>query len=138
VRSWGLEIDGQWRRGDWSLSASYALTRARVHASDAAARLDGLRPAQVPGHMASATLGWRALSITARYIAPQFEDDANSRRLNDALTVDALAKLPVANRLSLFARAENLANARVETAISATGIIERATPRTLWIGLRID
>ena len=138
VRSWGLEIDGQWRRGDWSLSASYALTRARVHASDAAARLDGLRPAQVPGHMASATLGWRALSITARYIAPQFEDDANSRRLNDALTVDALAKLPVANRLSLFARAENLANARVETAISTTGIIERATPRTLWIGLRID
>lgn len=138
VRSTGFEADARWVRGDWSLGASYALTRARVHGIGSAARLDGLRPAQVPGHTASATLGWRSLSVTARYISAQFEDDANSRQLNDALTVDALAMLPVKGRVSLFARGENLANARVETAISATGVIERATPRTLWIGVRID
>ena len=33
-----------------------------------------------------------------------------------------------------FMRAENLFNARVEATISGTGIIERATPRTLWLG----
>jgi hypothetical protein len=36
----------------------------------------------------------------------------------------------------LEARAENLLDARVVAGISASGVVERATPRTLWIGLR--
>jgi outer membrane receptor protein involved in Fe transport len=34
-------------------------------------------------------------------------------------------------------RAENLTNTRVETAISGNGIVERATPRTVWLGVRL-
>lgn len=138
VRSNGVELDVRVERGDWRLAASYAYSDARISGSGTAAALDGLRPAQVPAHTASGTLGWRGLSTTLRYVSAQFEDDSNSRRLNDALTLDAVAVLPVTDRLSLFVRGENVTNARVETAISATGVIERAAPRTFWVGLRLN
>ncbi len=138
VRSNGLELDARIERGDWRLAASYAYSDARISGSGRAAALDGLRPAQVPAHTASGTLGWRGLSTTLRYVSAQFEDDSNSRRLNDALTLDAVAVLPVTDRMSLFVRGENVTDARVETAISATGVIERAAPRTLWFGLRLN
>ena len=137
VRSNGVELDARLVRGDWQLGASYAYTDARIIGAGLAAALDGLRPAQVPTHTASATLGWRGLSATARYVSAQFEDDSNSRRLNDALTLDAVAVLPVSDRMSLFVRGENVTDARVETAISATGIVERASPRTIWFGVRL-
>ena len=138
VRSNGVELDARMERGDWRLAASYAYSDARISGSGRAATLDGLRPAQVPAHTASGTLGWRGLSTTLRYVSAQFEDDSNSRRLNDALTLDAVAVVPVTDRMSLFVRGENVTNARVETAISASGVIERAAPRTLWVGLRLN
>jgi hypothetical protein len=39
--------------------------------------------------------------------------------------------------LQLVARAENLTNKLVMAAVNGDGSIERATPRTLWIGLRL-
>lgn len=137
VRSKGVELDARLTRGDWSLAASYAYTDARIVGAGRAAALDGLQPAQVPAHMASATLGWRGVSATLRYVSAQFEDDSNSRRLNDALTLDAVASLPLNDRLSVFVRGENVTDARIETAVSATGVVERAAPRTLWVGLRL-
>jgi len=138
VRSNGLELDARIERVDWRLAASYAYSDARISGSGRAAALDGLRPAQVPAHTASGTLGWRGLSSTLRYVSAQFEDDSNSRRLNDAVTLDAVAVVPVTGRMSVFVRGENVTDARVETAISATGVIERAAPRTIWIGLRLN
>jgi len=138
VRSRGLELDARYSLGDWAVSASYALSDARIAASNAARVLNGLRPAQVPKHMASATLGWRTASLTGRYVSAQFEDDANSRRLGAAFTIDGLVAVPLNQRVSLVLRGENLANKMVDTAVSATGIVERATPRTLWVGVRIN
>jgi vitamin B12 transporter len=37
----------------------------------------------------------------------------------------------------VVARAENLTNALVMAGVNADRSIERATPRTLWIGLRL-
>jgi outer membrane receptor protein involved in Fe transport len=107
-----------------------------------AAPLDGLRPAQTPRHTVSAGAAWAngkgaRASLAARYVASQFEDDLNSQRLAGAFTLDATATYPLTKRLAVELRAENLADARVETAISGNGIVERATPRTLWIGLRL-
>lgn len=138
VRSNGMEVDARISRGDWRLAVSYAYTDARILGSGTSVALDGLRPAQVPAHTASATLGWRGLSATARYVSAQYEDDSNSRRLNDALTLDAVASLPLTERLSVFVRGENVTDARVETAISATGVVERASPRTIWVGVRLN
>lgn len=142
VTARGIEVDASLSLRAWSLSAGYAYSDARVQASGMAAALDGLRPAQTPRHSGSATLGWSAgtgtqASLTARYTGAQFEDDLNSQILRDALTFDASARLPLTPWLSLHARGENLADARVEAGITSDGIVERATPRTLWLGLRI-
>jgi outer membrane receptor protein involved in Fe transport len=112
-----------------------------VRASGAAAPLNRLRPAQTPRHAFSSALAWAGrssarLSFAARYTGSQFEDDLNEQILPDALTFDATASLPLAAGLTLEARGENLTNERVVAGISGAGVIERATPRTLWIGLR--
>jgi vitamin B12 transporter len=137
IRSNGLEIDASVGVSDWRAQASYAYTDAVVRSGGIAANLNGLRPAQVARHNASATVGWKFLSATARYIGQQFEDDQNLRSLGSAITLDGVANIPLGPRLTLFIRGENLTNTRVETAISATGIIERATPRSFLIGLRL-
>lgn len=136
----GAELDLRWRAGPWRASASWAYTDARVEASGSAAALDGLRPAQTARHQGSVTLGWTrdgaSLSLTGRYTGPQFEDDQNTRRLAEAFTLDARVAVPVTPSLAIEARGENLGDARVETAISGNDIVERATPRTLWLGVR--
>ncbi|WP_431468997.1 TonB-dependent receptor [Sphingosinithalassobacter sp. LHW66-3] len=138
VQSQGVELDARWRPSDWLVSASYAFIDARVDASGAATPLDGLRPAQTARHRASATAGWwrdrAGGSLTLRYIGPQYEDDRNLQRLAEAVTLDAVAALPITDALLIEGRAENLFDERVETGIS--DVLERATPRTLWIGLR--
>ena len=140
IRVQGVELDGSATFGEWRLGASYAFTDAKVDASGTAAPLDGLRPAQTPKHSAAGTVGWARGSLrasaTLRYVAAQFEDDQNSRSLADALTLDAFLQLPLLDRVALEARAENLTDARVEAAISGNDVTERATPRTLWLGLR--
>jgi len=134
----GAEIDLRWRAGPWRANASWAFTDAEVEASGTAIALNGKRPAQVARHQGSASIGWvhrrASVSVTARYIGPQFEDDQNARTLADAVTFDMRVTIPVTSALSIEARGENLTDARVETAITGNGIVERATPRTLWIG----
>lgn len=141
IRSRGLELEAGIDLAGWSLSASYAYVDAKARASGLAAVLDGLRPAQTPRHHASATLAWAepegpGASMTLRYVGRQYEDDQNTRVLDDALTLDAAATAPLAKGFALDLRAENIANARVEAGISGANLVERATPRTLWVGLR--
>ena len=141
VLSRGVELDARLSLGRWRLTAGYAFADAELRASGAAAPLDGLRPAQTPRHSASATLAWdgaggATAALTARYAGSQYEDDLNRQRIPDALTFDAVAVVPVAQGLAIEARTENLTDARVVAGISGAGIVERATPRTLWLGLR--
>ena len=124
------------------LAASYTHVAAKVHASGIAAALDGRRPAQTPRDSFSTTASWQApagirASLTARYVGAQFEDDLGTQRLDGALTFDSTLIFPVTKSLSFEARGENLTNKQVMAGMSGTGIIERATPRTLWIGLRL-
>ena len=141
IRSKGVEVDGRLDLGAWSLSGGYSFAGAQVDASGPALPLDGLRPAQTPKHSLSSTLGWRGsrdarASLSARFVSSQYEDDLNAQLLPDAITFDATASLPLTRALALEARAENLTDKRVVAAISGAGIVERATPRTLWLGLR--
>ena len=57
--------------------------------------------------------------------------------LEGATTLDASASWPLAHRLQLLARVENATDALVIAGIGSDGSVERATPRTLWIGLRL-
>jgi len=140
IVSRGVEVDGSLEAGPWRLSGGWSLAEAKVRASGAAAPLSGLRPAQTPRSTGALTLAWQAprgarASLTGRYVSSQFEDDLNRQRLAGAFTVDAAARLPLARGVAIEARGENLGNRRVESGISGEGIVERATPRTLWIGL---
>lgn len=143
IVSKGIELDGDFDlTNDLTLKFGYAFVDAEVLGAGASAPLDGLRPAQVPKHSGIIVLLFSSGDFGAeaafRYLGRQFEDDANSRKLSDAVTSDLSLGYKVTNRLELQLRAENLFDARVETAISSTGIIERASPRTIWFGLRYD
>ena len=141
IHARGIELDARWSSGPWRLSGGWSWTDARVEASGAAAALDGLRPAQTPRHSVAATLAWRGrpgveASLTARYVSGQYEDDLNRQLLPGAVTFDAALLVPLGRRLALEARAENVTDKLVYAGISGDGLVERATPRTLWIGLR--
>ncbi len=135
----GVELTAAAELGDFQLSASYAYSHSSVRAPGQA--FDGFTPAQSPRHAASATLAWAprqgpSLSTTLRYVAKQYEDDLQSDVLPDALTLDAVARLPIGHGLSLVARGENLFDEAIVTR-NAGGSIDLGTPRTLWIGVSV-
>lgn len=139
IVSKGLEADAQVDLSDrLALKLGYAFVDAEIRGSGVSAVLSGLRPAQVPRHFGNATLAYDARNVAAsatlRYIGRQFEDDANVRALDEVVTLDFDLGVGVGSGLRLHLRGENLFDARVEAAISGAGIIERATPRTLWLG----
>lgn len=126
------------------LRGSYAFVDAEVEASGTAAALDGLRPAQVPRHFGSLSLDYddrTGLKAGAelRYIGQQFEDDGNSRSLDDALTLGLHLgyDLTGEEKWILRASAENIFNAEVQAAVSSSGIVERTSPRSFWLGLQL-
>ncbi len=138
----GLEVTAGMTRGPVSLDASYAFSDSHVRASGVSAGLDGFIPAQSPRHAASATLGWVpardwSLSGTLRYVGKQYEDDLQTDILPGAVTVDAVVRVPVAKHVSLVARAENLFDETVVTR-NQGGSIDLGTPRTVWIGIRVN
>jgi outer membrane receptor protein involved in Fe transport len=139
IEARGVEATATWRNGAVTLSGSYALSDSKVRAPGTA--FDGLRPAQSPRHAASATIAWTPrpgalVSLTARNVGDQYEDDLQANILPAATMVDAVVKWPVMRGISVIARAENLFDADVVTRNQA-GSIDLGTPRTLWIGLRI-
>jgi vitamin B12 transporter len=142
IDSKGVELDISYAVQDLTLRVGYAYVDARVEASGWAAALDGLRPAQVPGHFASVGASYDgsvlSANVNARYVGGQFEDDTNSRRLAGAFTLDAGIGYRLGEKFRLELRGENLFDARVEAAIGSDGVIERATPRTIWAGISVD
>ena len=140
VVSRGVELDAEVSLGSWRLAAGYSYANAHVDADGVARALDDRVPAQTPRHSAAASVSrtspqGAAATIALRYVGSQFEDDLNEDRLPDALTLAASVAWPLTRRLKIEARGENITNERVVAGISGAGIIERATPRTMWIGL---
>ncbi|MFN7028736.1 MAG: TonB-dependent receptor [Sphingopyxis sp.] len=139
----GIEVSAEQKVDFLTLRATYALTDATVDASRAAAALDGRRPAQIAKHGGSVSLRSNTTDAvqgfaTLRYVGKQNEDDLGLLELDDALTLDAGLTWRLADAISLEARGENLFDELVPAAISSAGIVERATPRTLWIGARVS
>jgi outer membrane receptor protein involved in Fe transport len=137
----GIEASAEWKNGPWSVIAGASFTHARMNAAGAAAFLDGLRPAQTPRFAGTLSGSWehdgKGASIVIRRVGAQFDDDLNTDTLKGATTVDAFASWPLAKRLQVVVRGENLTNALVMAGINGDGSVERATPRTLWLGLRL-
>jgi len=141
VKVHGLETSATWSQGPWLAEAGASWTHARMEASGAASFLNGLRPAQTPNFAATLAFGYnldgKGAQLVIRHVGAQYDNDLNSKTLKAATTIDALASWPLARRLQLIARGENLLDKTVMAAINGDGSIERATPRTLWLGLRL-
>jgi len=139
---WGWEVDASVRQGPFTLRASLSHVDPTIRATGAAAPLDGLRPAQTPRTSVSGGVDYAGrlftASATVRHIASQFEDDLNSRSLDAATMVDALLVVPIIKGFAIEGRVENLFDAEVQAALSGTGVVERALPRTLWVGARVN
>ncbi len=140
IESNGIEFDASVDFEPFTLRAGYAYVDAKVTDNGLATALDGLRPAQVPRHFGNVSAGFKGAGVdadaTLRYVGGQFEDDLNRQLLDDALTLDASLSFYLSDNISVTLRGENLLDARVEAAVSSGGIIERATPRTIWFGIR--
>ncbi len=140
----GIELTANGRVGAMSLAASYAYSHSSVRAPGSL--FDGLAPAQTPRHAASATMAWQPqqgpnLSATLRYVSSQYEDDLHADRLPGAVTVDAVARLPIGHGMELIARGENVFDQEVLTrrVTGSAGVSEDlGTPRTFWIGLSLS
>ncbi len=136
----GIEADASLSIARWSMLASIAFADPAVQASGPSAGLNGLRPAASPMCSAAATLGWTGQklggSVSLRHSSAQFDDDQNLRRLPPATTVDAVLRWQLGHGLMAELRGENIGDAQVVSGLSADGIIDRAQPRTIWLGLR--
>lgn len=138
----GVEVEAHFALQAWSLDGSYTYTHSRDEASGAFASLNGRPPAQTPEHQVSATLGYAPyagarISVTGRYVSGQSEDDIGTHILTGVATLDAEAEAPVAPGIKLIVRGENLTDARIETGISAAGLLTLGEPRTIWVGVRV-
>jgi len=142
IRVRGIEASAEVRHGEFTTNLGLSFTDAKVEGSGPAGELDGLRPAQTPRLMLNGGLSWqrgrKSVSIFLRHVGTQFEDDLNQDKLKPATTLDAFTAWPLTSRLQLIVRAENLFDKLVEAGIGGDGSVERATPRTLWIGLRFN
>ncbi len=140
IDSKGVELDASLDLEPFTLRAGYAYVDAQVSDNGLAMALDSLRPAQVPKHFGNVAVEYDGSAFDAaaslRYVGGQFEDDLNRQRLDDALTLDGTLSYAVTDNFSVTLRGENLFDTRVEAAISGSGIVERATPRTIWFGIR--
>jgi len=137
----GVEASIGWVEGPWSATAGANLTDAQMDGSGPAQFIDGLRPAQTPKFSGNVAFAYekdgKGAQLVVRRVGGQFDDDLNTDLLEGATTLDFFISWPLARRLQLVARAENLTNALVMAAINGDGFVERATPRTLWVGIRL-
>ena len=137
----GIEGSAEWSRGPWAVRAAMSLTHSRVTSSGAAAALNGLRPAQTPNFAGTLSASWeeggKGAEFVLRRVGSQYEDDLNTRVLRGATTLDVSTSWPLARRLQIVARVENATDALVMAGIGSDGSVERATPRTLWLGVRL-
>ena len=62
---------------------------------------------------------------------------ARARERTHRPALDAVVEMPVARGVFATLRAENLTDTLIESGVSTTGIVDRGTPRTITVGIRV-
>lgn len=139
----GLELDAELSLANGvDLELRYLFVNARVTRAVAAPELVGRRVAQSPRHQLLAGATWQpredlTLRLEGRYAARQFDDDRNTRVLDDYALVNLSAAWAATDWVELFVNAENVFDARVETAVSGAGIVTLGQPALWLLGVRL-
>ncbi|MFH1070729.1 MAG: TonB-dependent receptor [Candidatus Glassbacteria bacterium] len=125
----------------WSLSASYLFSSSVVTAAPLFPALDLKRPPQVPRHTFTAALDFAdprlvTISLQARSVSGQYEDDLNTLPLAGFATLDIYAERKLSERASVYFHAENLFDRVYETGRTADGLVSVGEPRRFGAGVR--
>ncbi len=143
VTATGLELTGDRQLSNrLHLRGAVSVTDARLDGGDQAPQLTGLRPAQAPIWSATAGVDWQVssrltLAGTVQYESRRFDDDLNSRTLAAATTLGLRADWVISPGTTLWLTADNLFDADVEVAQTATGVTGFGPPRSVGVGLRL-
>ena len=142
IDAWGVEASARrdWGRIGGRLAADY--TDAEVVGGASAPTLTGLRPAETPRLSVTAGASWRPLDrltllAEARYESARFDDDLNTRRLAPGGTADLRADVRVTRAVSVFAAAENLFDAAIQTGRTADNTVSYGPPRLIRVGVTV-
>jgi outer membrane receptor protein involved in Fe transport len=141
VKSSGVEVEGDLRpHPRITLSLFGAFTSAHFAETPAQPVLEGNRIPQVPTYHIGAgviaeTPRVGTLSMQARFVGDQFEDDLNQLTLENYVVVDVSATRPVTKGLQFFLGVENLFD--VEYDVGRTPVRSIGWPRTVRAGLRL-
>ena len=142
IDAWGLEAEARGKAGPVDLRAAAAWTDAQVDGGGSAPQLTGLRPAQTARLTATASASWNPapqvrLDISARHEGERFDDDLNTRRLKAALTLDGRASWSLSPETQVYLAVDNLADARIQAAVSGDGAVGLAAPRLVRFGVSL-
>jgi outer membrane receptor protein involved in Fe transport len=133
VEAKGIEAQARRRWGDaFSLQGALGYTHGRTDS--------GLRPAQTPELTLSGAATWRPIErlsarVDIRYEGSRFDDDRNTRKLQPFTEIGVRCDWMLSRSVTLYAAAENLTDAGVQTARAFDGTISYDEPRTLRFGL---
>jgi outer membrane cobalamin receptor len=137
----GLEARVEWKSArTFSVAAGWLGTQSEVKSCPIQRSLEGRSLPQVPTQQASLqakveTDHWR-WDISLRWMGRQFDDDANQYVLASVFTTDLRITRRIGSKTELFAAAENLSNAEIQTRREANGTVSVGTPRMWSAGLR--
>lgn len=115
----GAELQAALNASDrWTFTANYTLTETADRSPGALTY--GKELPRRPEDAANASAIYRraaplTMSVMLRYAGPSFDDQANDIKLGGYVLVDLRASYALAERLTLYARVENLAGKHYET-----------------------
>jgi outer membrane receptor protein involved in Fe transport len=141
VRASGVELEGDLRpHPRVTISAFAAFTSAHYAETPKQPAIEGNRIPQLPRYHVGAGIIADAprvatMSMQARFVGDQFEDDLNTLTLEDYVVVDVSATRPIARTVQLFVGVENLFD--VEYDVGRTPLRNIGWPRTFRAGLRL-
>ncbi|MEE2778615.1 MAG: TonB-dependent receptor, partial [Acidobacteriota bacterium] len=124
------------------MSASYLYSDTEITGASNQPALRGNRIAQVPetqvvvraSYASDSNLG---ISIQARFVDDQFEDDLNTRPLDSFTTVDVAVTQKLNDGWTAFLRLENIFDEEIQTGRTETGLTAIGTPFLVHGGVRV-
>lgn len=137
----GLEARVEWKFTQaLTVAAGWLGTQSKVRSCPLQRSLEGRSLPQVPSQQASVqatteTDHWR-WDLSLRWVGRQFDDDANQNVLASFFTTDLRVTRRIGTKTELFAMAENLTNAEIQTRREANGTVSVGVPRMWSAGLR--
>jgi outer membrane receptor protein involved in Fe transport len=139
TRILGFDADLTWRpAAAWTVRVAHTFSDGYVRSAPAQPDLVGKRLAQDPHHRTAAIVSYddpqiATLTVDARYLGTQFEDDQNTQPIGSVVLFDARAERALAAGFSVFVSGRNLFDRHY--LVGRSGIDTEGAPRTFELGV---